>query len=78
MVFQLKPEMQVYRWSELNNYFVSGKSDCIAIGGGSNYSIWIEENFIHGCSNFCETFQSPCLASGKSFEVFKIEVWGFE
>ena len=77
-VFKLEPEVKIFRWFEDNDYFAYAKADFIAIGGGSNYAIRLDNDLNKGVSGYCETFHSPCLASYNNFELQKLEVWGFD
>ena len=76
-VVSVTPTFAVHKWSEANNYYAIGKADFIAVGGGSNFALWLDESFLHGSSKPCETFNSPALASAPEFAVASVEVWGF-
>ena len=68
-----------FSWSEKNDYFQIAKSESLGVGGGSNYALWIDEDFTRGISgNYCETYNSECLASGEEFDVLNVEIYGIE
>jgi len=49
--------MEKHLWSGENSFFLVGKHDYVAIGGGSNYAIYLDKYLANGSSNFCETFK---------------------
>ena len=79
-VFRLAPEFGLYRWTGKNRLFqLSGKGDCLAVGGGENFALHLDRHLCAGVSGPCETFGSPSLCSGsrKEFVVIDMEAWGF-
>ena len=52
----------VFRWTKSNSHFQAGSGEFIAIGGGSHFALWLDEELHFGSSGPCETFGSPCLA----------------
>ena len=68
-----------FSWSGKNDYFQIAKSESLGVGGGSNYALWIDEDFTRGISgSYCETYNSECLASGEDFYVLNVEIYGID
>ena len=68
-----------FSWSGKNDYFQIAKSESLGVGGGSNYALWIDEDFTRGISgSYCETYNSVCLASGEEFDVLNVEIYGID
>jgi hypothetical protein len=69
----------VHRWSGANNYFMMSGSDCLAVGGGGAFGLYLDGDMMAGTSSACPTFNSPPLAAGDSteFTCVSLEVWGF-
>lgn len=66
---------QVYRWTRANTYFQLGARDGIGVGGGTHFALWLDPDWERGTSAFCETFNSPTLASSEAFRVRTVELW---
>ncbi|XP_064381825.1 oxidation resistance protein 1-like isoform X2 [Halichondria panicea] len=76
--FESPTEMQHYYWTGGNHYFVKGNSTSLSIGSGDGHpGLWIDENFYHGSSYECSTFNNQCLASSQDFICTGVEAWGF-
>jgi len=68
-----------FSWSGKNDYFQIAKSESLGVGGGSNYAMWIDEDFTRGISgSHCETYNSECLASGEDFDVLNVEIYAID
>lgn len=65
----------VFRWTKSNSHFQAGSGEFIAIGGGSHFALWLDEELHFGSSGPCETFGSPCLAGREEFIIERVEVW---
>ncbi|TMW63741.1 hypothetical protein Poli38472_002682 [Pythium oligandrum] len=77
-VFTLRPHMRVYEWSGLENTFLYGRRNAFFVGGGKKgIALCVELDDLRGFSQACETFDSPPLAHGESFEIENLEVWCF-
>ena len=61
--------------AERNNFFMFSTANCIAVGGGGHFAIWLDEDLLYGNSSPCPTFDNPCLSGRENFEVLSIEVW---
>jgi hypothetical protein len=49
----------------------------IALGGGGNFGLVLQDNFMRGSSGPCATFENACLVSGRGgFDVVEFEVYG--
>ena len=77
-VFTVEPQCVAYRWSQKNDYFMFGRGNCLAMGGGSGFALWLDEELLHGNTGESDTFDNPCLASETEFEIMYVELWTFE
>ena len=67
-----------FRWSQRNDYFMFGRADCAAVGGGNGFALWLDEELLRGNSAPSETFDNPCLSGGvKDFQIVYVELWTF-
>lgn len=69
-----------YPWSQKNEFFMWCGSDKIAMGGGnSGFGFVLDNDFLTGGSNSCDTFDNEPLCSSPNgvFKVVNVEVWGF-
>ena len=71
--------LKIYPWHpESNAYFMFSNTECIAMGGGGAFALYLDKDFLHGVSGPCETFGSDILASSEDFIISDIEFWVFE
>lgn len=68
--------LKMYHWSYKNSYFVLSGKDMLAVGGGGNFAIYLDSDLNNGSSGQCDTFASPCLASGDNFVCHACELFG--
>jgi len=69
--------LEVFHWTGQNTVFQHSFEDSISIGGGGDgAAIYIDHALKNGASYASETYGNECLASGESFVVHKLEVWG--
>jgi len=59
-----------------NEFFQLAFKDSLAVGGSPAFALWFDSDLREGHSNYCGTFESPCLASTTEFQVRHLEVWG--
>eukprot|EP00163_Fabomonas_tropica_P018767 TRINITY_DN33166_c0_g1_i1.p1 TRINITY_DN33166_c0_g1~~TRINITY_DN33166_c0_g1_i1.p1 ORF type:complete len:814 (-),score=124.71 TRINITY_DN33166_c0_g1_i1:292-2733(-) len=71
-------KLEVFKWSRKNNYFMLGKEDSIAFGGGGHFALYIDADLASGSSGPCTTFDSEQLTTEQDFGVLDVEVWGFK
>jgi predicted NBD/HSP70 family sugar kinase len=45
------------------------------VGGAGHFSIWLDNELLHGHSGACGTFGSPCLSHKDEFKVAAVELW---
>jgi len=77
-VYKLRPDLQVYHWTEKNRFIVENfPNDHLGIGGGNGVAIYLDSDFEHGRSSYCETFNNDSLSSTEEFECVLFECWGF-
>ncbi|KAF1879015.1 hypothetical protein Lal_00047687 [Lupinus albus] len=67
----------LFRPTGANRYYYMCLSDLLAIGGGSNYALSLDEDLLTGTSGPCDTFGNNCLAHSPEFELKNVELWGF-
>lgn len=78
-VFSVSPEFVVYPWTRSNDYFNISRQDWIAVGGGSNFAIWLDEHLSKGSSGSCDTFgNTTVLSSSEYFDVNVVELWAVD
>lgn len=76
MVFTFKNGMiQAYNGTNNNNYYCLTSEDSFAMGGGGNFAIYLDGDFLRGTSGQCATFESPCLASAEDFDCDAFEMY---
>ena len=62
-----------------NDYFQYSTNECIAVGGGGRYALWIDEDLLYGTSSFSPTFEGmKPLSSTEDFQVKNIEMWSLD
>ncbi|KAM7277105.1 hypothetical protein ACFE04_018971 [Oxalis oulophora] len=67
----------VYHPTGANRYFTLCSNDCLAIGGGGHFALYLDSDLLSGSSSVSETYANPCLANSEDFEVKEVELWGF-
>eukprot|EP00929_Paragymnodinium_shiwhaense_P006015 TRINITY_DN10882_c0_g1_i2.p1 TRINITY_DN10882_c0_g1~~TRINITY_DN10882_c0_g1_i2.p1 ORF type:complete len:414 (-),score=70.57 TRINITY_DN10882_c0_g1_i2:180-1421(-) len=70
--------VEVFGWSHSDPFFLFSDSDCLAMGGGSAFALYIEKDLLHGMSDQSSTFGSSVLSSTQNFIVNELEVWVFD
>ena len=69
---------RVFPWTQRNDYFVFGRNECAAVGGGSGFALWLDEELARGNSARSDTFGNDPLSSEHEFDVACVELWTFE
>ena len=71
-------EKQIYKWTGTNDYcqICDVEEAKIAMGGGGDFGIIVEDCFSRGQTGFCGTYGNPPLISSGFFEVAALEVYG--
>ncbi|KAG8368262.1 hypothetical protein BUALT_Bualt15G0027000 [Buddleja alternifolia] len=67
-------EPRLFRPTGANRYFYLCLNDLLALGGGSNFALCLNEDLLSGTSGPCETFGNMCLAHDQEFQVKNVEV----
>ncbi|XP_071493609.1 oxidation resistance protein 1-like [Diadema antillarum] len=71
-------ELEMYRWTGENNFFMKGDVDSICIGGGEgDFGLWLDGDLYHGRSHACKTFGNETLSSKEDFIIADMEAWSF-
>ncbi|PIN09271.1 Oxidation resistance protein [Handroanthus impetiginosus] len=70
-------EPRLFRPTGANRYFYLCLNDLLALGGGANFALCLNEDLLSGTSGPCETFGNSCLAHDQEFELKNVELWGF-
>ncbi|XP_039869054.1 nuclear receptor coactivator 7-like isoform X3 [Simochromis diagramma] len=75
-LYSFNPDFQVYKWSGVNSYFVSGNRDSLQLGGGgSGFALWLDADLYRGSSFSSPTFHNAPLSTNEDFIVQDLEVW---
>ncbi|XP_039869053.1 nuclear receptor coactivator 7-like isoform X2 [Simochromis diagramma] len=75
-LYSFNPNFQVYKWSGVNSYFVSGNRDSLQLGGGgSGFALWLDADLYRGSSFSSPTFHNAPLSTNEDFIVQDLEVW---
>ncbi|KAL6497769.1 hypothetical protein OROHE_027008 [Orobanche hederae] len=70
-------EPRLFRPTGANRYFYLCLDNLLALGGGANFALSLNEDLLSGTSGPCETFGNSCLAHDQEFELKNVELWGF-
>lgn len=68
---------RLFRPTGANRYFYMCLNDMLAIGGGGNFALCLDEDLLHGTSGRSDTFGNQCLAHDEAFALKNVELWGF-
>merc|ERR1712002_833720 len=72
-LFTTWPNWKVYVWSGVNEQFVTGSSECLAVGAGNGrFAIYVDKSMDIGRTDSCETFGSEPLASNQDFKIINL------
>uniref|UniRef100_A0A1A7Z6D4 Nuclear receptor coactivator 7 n=1 Tax=Iconisemion striatum TaxID=60296 RepID=A0A1A7Z6D4_9TELE len=78
-LFSFCPEIEVYRWTGENSYFVKGNTDSLQMGGGGGHlGLWLDGELYRGTTTKCSTFNNQPLSLQQDFNIRSLEVWTFE
>ncbi|XP_077051238.1 oxidation resistance protein 1b isoform X2 [Siphateles boraxobius] len=78
-VFSFSPDLEVFKWTGDNMFFIKGDMDSLAFGGGcGEFGLWLDGDLYHGRTHSCKTFGNPMLSKTEDFYVQDIEIWSFE
>mmetsp|Transcript_34304 Transcript_34304/g.79165 ORF Transcript_34304/g.79165 Transcript_34304/m.79165 type:complete len:231 (-) Transcript_34304:930-1622(-) len=74
-----KDTLQMYPWARRDsNYQMCNSKGQIAMGlGEEGFGFLVQDNLSKGFSNATETFASPSLVNGGSFDIYRLEIYGF-
>lgn len=70
--------LQVYHWSSKDPFFLFSDQECVAMGGGSAFALYLDKDLVHGGTDACSTFGSDCLSPSKNFIISDLELWAFD
>lgn len=77
-VFTLRPHMQAFVWSGLENSFMYTRRDAVFVGGGKKgIALCLQLDDERGFTQECQTFLSPALSEHGSFRCEVVEAWCF-
>ncbi len=84
-VFRANSHGQVerYPWTGKNNFFQYSGPRFLAVGGGTHFALWLDNELLSGTSGYSETFDNPPLCTDidgtmqplSEFECVVLEVW---
>lgn len=81
MLFTIRPNIEVFPWTGMNDYFSLFHHDSISFGGssrGGNPGLWMDNNLLHGRTTRCETFGNKVLSLEEDFQIYAVEMWSFK
>lgn len=74
-------DLNIYRWTGINECFLSTTEDHVSVGAGGNGFAFCFDSYFHGSSHPSDTFGNPTLISSKgsdhSFTVQSMELFCF-
>jgi len=70
--------LQVFPFSSKDAFFLFSDWECIAMGGGSSFAMYLNKDLLHGVSEPCSTFGSCTLSSTEHFIISDLECWVFD
>lgn len=72
--------LEVFGWKSggRDSFFQYSDGECVGLGGGSAFALYLDRDLMHGISEACSTFGSRTLASSANFAVGDMEVWVFD
>jgi len=77
-----KQDVEVYEWTGANRYIqlLDKQNGAIAMGGGGNFGLRLEDDFQRGSTGRCATFGNDPLCDGEGcgFKIADVECWGFK
>ena len=76
-VAQLWPQYACYRASGANRFYTSATREHLAVGGGDNHALWLDESLRTVTSGPCRTYGSPRVTGADAATVYGLELWGF-
>jgi hypothetical protein len=68
-VFEFAPALKRYAWTGDNSFFMMSSMEALAVGGGTNFAMFVDKQILNGTSGPCSTFNSPRLSSTDQFQV---------
>eukprot|EP00747_Dinoflagellata_sp_TGD_P117010 gnl/TRDRNA2_/TRDRNA2_172509_c0_seq1.p1 gnl/TRDRNA2_/TRDRNA2_172509_c0~~gnl/TRDRNA2_/TRDRNA2_172509_c0_seq1.p1 ORF type:complete len:196 (-),score=44.33 gnl/TRDRNA2_/TRDRNA2_172509_c0_seq1:74-661(-) len=70
--------LEVFHWSRKDSFVQFSNSECIAMGGGNSFALYLDKDLLHGSSDHCATFNSKRLSSTQDFIISDLECWVFD
>ncbi|ORX82544.1 TLD-domain-containing protein [Anaeromyces robustus] len=61
-----------------NHYYIISEKNYLAFGGGKGFGLYINDDFIDGYSDNCETFNNEILSCRQQFKCINVEMWCLE
>eukprot|EP00933_Yihiella_yeosuensis_P041733 TRINITY_DN36133_c5_g1_i1.p1 TRINITY_DN36133_c5_g1~~TRINITY_DN36133_c5_g1_i1.p1 ORF type:complete len:338 (+),score=45.40 TRINITY_DN36133_c5_g1_i1:101-1114(+) len=73
------PTLSVHNWAGGNEHFMYAGLQGISMGGGRSRALWVDQEFLYGTSEPCETFgNKKPLSAMQDFVIRNFECWGFD
>lgn len=69
---------QVYHSTATDPFYQFCDTECVAMGGGFSFALYLEKDLLHGMSEASSTFGSDQLASSQDFIISDMECWVFD
>ena len=64
-----------YPSSHSNSYYIYLDDSAIAMGGGSDFAFYLDEDLMRGTSGESSTFKNAILACSEDFEVLNVQLY---
>lgn len=72
-----KPRLQTYPWTGENSYFMMCTDHSVAMGGGGEWGLFLDDHFARGATGRSDTYGNKPLCQQTEFDIVNLEVWGF-
>eukprot|EP00811_Abedinium_folium_P036714 NODE_9398_length_1427_cov_4.226154.p1 GENE.NODE_9398_length_1427_cov_4.226154~~NODE_9398_length_1427_cov_4.226154.p1 ORF type:complete len:408 (+),score=148.20 NODE_9398_length_1427_cov_4.226154:183-1226(+) len=73
------PRLNIFSWAAPQDpFFQFSDLEGLAMGGGSAFALYLDEDLLHGVSEPCSTYASETLSSSRNFIICNLEVWVFD
>lgn len=81
MLFTIRPNIEVFPWTKMNDFFSLFHHDSISFGGSKkscDSGLWMDKDLLHGRTMRCDTFGNKVLSSEEDFQIYAVELWSFK
>lgn len=75
-LFTNVPWYKEFQWTCQDTMFMFSNDECIAMGGGGNFGLYLNADLSKGSSKHSNTFDNTPLSNQEDFDIASVEVWG--